>query len=110
MGLGPRLANYMYGSIVVLTDDGSCKHNGGTCVSKEWLPVLHLPIHLLITLSVLIITYSYQLICMQCGYSAELEPLVPWLKLSRKRTVSFSRGTVVPPDYKGNDKMINIIR
>lgn len=42
---------------------------------------------------------------MKCGYSAELDPLVPWLKLSKKRTVCFSRGTVVPPDYM---KMTNI--
>lgn len=33
-------------------------------------------------------------------YSAEAEPLVPTLKLSTKRTVFCSIGTVVPPDYK----------
>ncbi len=34
------------------------------------------------------------------GYSADLDPLAPELKLSMKRTVFFSIGTVVPPDYK----------
>ena len=31
-------------------------------------------------------------------YSAETAPRMPELKLSRNRTVSFSSGTVVPPD------------
>ena len=33
-------------------------------------------------------------------YSAEADPLVPALKLSMKRTVFCSRGTVVPPDCR----------
>ena len=32
------------------------------------------------------------------GYSADLAPRAPVLKLSRKRTVFFSRGMAVPPD------------
>ena len=32
-------------------------------------------------------------------YSTELAPRFPLLKLSMKRTVLDSRGTVVPPDY-----------
>lgn len=38
-------------------------------------------------------------------YSADAEPLVPALKLSTKRTVLCSKGTVVPPDYKKIAKM-----
>lgn len=37
-------------------------------------------------------------------YSVDAEPLVPALKLSTKRTVLCSKGTVVPPDYKKNCK------
>lgn len=32
------------------------------------------------------------------GYSAERDPRVPELKLSKNRTVCLSKGTVVPPD------------
>ena len=34
------------------------------------------------------------------GYSVDVEPLVPMLKLSMNLTVRLSRATVVPPDYK----------
>ena len=39
------------------------------------------------------------------GYSVDVAPLVPTLKLSINLTVRLSRGTVVPPDLK----MVQII-
>jgi hypothetical protein len=44
-------------------------------------------------------------------YSAEVLPLSPVLKLSMKRTVFFSKGTVVPPEVTntigfGDDTLI----
>ena len=34
------------------------------------------------------------------GYSADMAPREPVLKLSMYRTVLFSIGTIVPPDYR----------
>lgn len=47
--------------------------------------------------------------CFLQGYSADEDPLVPTLKLSMKRTVRLSKGTVVPPDCEVVRKYFNLM-